>query len=85
MTNGEIIRLSSASNAAVVQLPERKNPGVVVQGDSLRNLRTLLDEALHELDEGKTNEARELVTEIGEILQEYLDVYAQATSLAERR
>lgn len=38
--------LTEATNYAVVQLPERKFPGVVVQGDSLNNLISLLEAAL---------------------------------------
>jgi hypothetical protein len=32
--------LTSASNFAVVQLPERRYPGVVFQGDTLHNMTT---------------------------------------------
>ncbi len=56
--------LTDATNYAVVQLPERAFPGVVVQGDSLNNLVSLLEGAL-----GSSDESRELVEEALEILR----------------
>lgn len=46
---------SHASNCCIVRMPERKFPGVVIQGDSLSNL---FDRAIDliELLEGKTDE-----------------------------
>ena len=38
--------LTEATNYAVVQLPGRKFPGVVVQGDSLKSLVSLLEAAI---------------------------------------
>ncbi len=38
--------LSPATNGAIVQLPDRKFPGVVVQGDTLNNLIGMLQSAL---------------------------------------
>ncbi|MDN2704479.1 hypothetical protein O0881_21085 [Janthinobacterium sp. SUN100] len=40
----EVILLSNPSNFAVVQLPERNFPGVVVQGDTLNSLVSSLKE-----------------------------------------
>ena len=82
MANSQIIRLSATPNATVVQLPERKNPGVVIQGDSLTSFALLLDEALHELDEGNASEAHQVIAELREIVQDYLESYNQATSPA---
>lgn len=60
--------LSRPINFAVVQLPEREYPGVVVQGDSLNTLVQSL-ERMAKLVDG--NQASELATEI-EILREQL-------------
>jgi hypothetical protein len=56
--------LTPATNYAVVQLPGRNFPGVVIQGDSLNNLVSLLDEAL--LDE---DERMDLIAEALDILK----------------
>jgi hypothetical protein len=56
--------LTPATNYAVVQLPGRNFPGVVVQGDSLNNLVSLLDGAL--LDE---SERMDLIAEALDILK----------------
>lgn len=84
MNGNDIVRLSSSPNAAVVQLPERKHPGVVVQGDSLQNLDALLDSAEQELEQGNVAEARETIAELRDILHGYLESYHRATSLVER-
>jgi hypothetical protein len=51
-------------NYAVVQLPERSFPGVVVQGDSLNNLIGLLEEARI-----STAEKDDLILEVLDILK----------------
>ena len=43
---------SDETNAAVLRHPERKFPGVLVQGDILHRLCQRLDFALNELDRG---------------------------------
>ncbi|MGV3555166.1 MAG: DUF6959 family protein [Croceibacterium sp.] len=47
---GEVKLLSEPTNYAVVQLPGRKFPGVVFQGDSLDNLIAELEEVTAEHD-----------------------------------
>lgn len=42
--------LSPATNFAIVQLPGRRFPGIVVQGDSLQNFITDLEAAVKETD-----------------------------------
>lgn len=79
MTSPEITRLLATTNAAVVQLPERKHPGVVIQGDSLRNLLNLVRAARDEMAKGDTGESQGILAEVGEILGGYLESYKQAT------
>ncbi|MEQ8849868.1 hypothetical protein [Botrimarina sp.] len=74
----QIKRLSAATNAPVVQLPERKLPGVVVQGDSLRNLASLAGEIVKQIEAGRYAEAGDLANEVDELLGGYLDSYEAA-------
>ena len=46
----EVRLLSPPSNFAVVHLPGRHFPGVVIQGDSLNNLIGVLESAIAETD-----------------------------------
>jgi hypothetical protein len=70
-----ILRLSYDLDAAVVKLPERRTPGVVVQGDSLTNLLSILHDAAERILEGKFEEGLEFVDEAREILSGYLGCY----------
>lgn len=69
--------LTEATNYAVVQLPERKFPGVVVQGDSLNNLVSLLEKAL--IDE---SECLDLIAEALDILSGAKSRYEATCSAA---
>jgi hypothetical protein len=60
-------------------LPEREHPGVVIQGDSLRNLLNLVHAARDEIAKGDTGESQGILAEVGEILEGYLESYKQAT------
>lgn len=51
--------LSDESNCAIVQLPGRKFPGVVIQGDSLFVLYSLADELKDSLTDPKSMELAE--------------------------
>ena len=61
-----------------MQLPERKHPGVVVQGDSLANLCSLAQGADEELRRGNTAEAAELLDELRTLLDGYQASYTDA-------
>ena len=69
--------LTEATNYAVVQLPGRKFPGVVVQGDSLNNLVSLLEAAL--ADE---SERLDLIEETLDILRGARNRYEATCSAA---
>jgi hypothetical protein len=64
--------LYEESNFAVVKLPGRAFPGVVIQGDSLFVLYSLADELMKSLDPGET---RELAMEVAGLLESRLDGY----------
>jgi uncharacterized membrane protein len=70
--------LTEATNYAVVQLPGRRFPGVVFQGDSLGSLCHALRAALAEQDAADLRgELEAIVTGLDQVLQDYLDVLAE--------
>ena len=84
MTDSEITRLTTTTNAVVVQLAERQHPGVVIQGDSLANLCNLLEDAVVQLSNENYEEAKEVVNEVQELLTGYLAVYKDATKATDQ-
>ncbi len=61
--------LTPAHNFAVVQLPGRQYPGVVVQGDSLSILINRLEDVRRALQEGRSDDALALLSdELDEML-----------------
>lgn len=77
--NEPIERLLTVSNAVVVQLPERRHPGVVIQGDSLGNILSLLHGIEEAIESRDLTEAKEQVREILEIIVGYYDVIARCS------
>lgn len=71
----EIKRVGGASNAVVVQLPERQYPGVVIQYDSMYNLLTLTLDAKQKLSSNDWDEVREVLDEIEGLLSGYLAAF----------
>jgi hypothetical protein len=67
--------LTPAVNYAVVQLPGRKFPGVVFQGDSLHELVRLAKNLLNSSEEHKDGAVREACLEIHELLEAVLIRY----------
>ncbi|MEM7664770.1 MAG: hypothetical protein AAF250_02860 [Pseudomonadota bacterium] len=67
--------LTPAHNGAVVQLPGRNYPGVVIQGDTLNNLVLLLRDQKNETNE---DEKSAMVDEVLEILEGSLRDYFSA-------
>ena len=66
---------SDATNAAVIRYPERRFPGMLVQGDSLHNLSSLAAAALAgaEPDSDHWHDLKELADQ----LQWRVDLYSQ--------
>lgn len=75
MDRKEIDLLDSSPNAAVVQLAGRSFPGVVIQGDSLHNLFSLVRDAAAQLREGDADECGATLSEVQDTLEGYLTVY----------
>ena len=72
---GTAALLSEPANYAVIQLPGRRFPGVVFQGDSLHALRESVAAltAIQDADELK-QEATAIVRDLDKILEGYVDV-----------
>lgn len=67
--------LTPPHNFAVVQLPDREYPGVVIQGDSLSILVSELRGMAELLEAGDLPELRAQITEVHERLSGVLDHY----------
>ncbi|KDN78655.1 hypothetical protein DF19_36780 [Streptomyces olindensis] len=66
---------TEGGNDAVVRLPGRRFPGVLVQGDSLHILRSDVDEVVQACERGDLAEARDsaafLLTDLDALLARY--------------
>jgi hypothetical protein len=67
--------LSRPVNFAVVQLPERQYPGVVVQGDTLNGLVDELGRMKSTLEKGDLEELRWAIENMREQLSDALEFY----------
>lgn len=67
--------LSPAVNFAVVQLPDRQYPGVVVQGDTLNGLVSQLGRMQSLLDARELEDLQDEITEMSDQLEAALDYY----------
>jgi hypothetical protein len=77
MTKIEVESLSTAVNAAVIRLPGRKSPAIVIQGDSLKILVDLASE-IGRLSDGSDNLAlQDTIAELRQTLGCYISVYEE--------
>ena len=78
MAKIEVDSLSATINAAVIRLPGRQFPGIVIQGDSLKILADSVNE-LRRLAEGSAvPELEEAALELAQILAGYQGAYEDA-------
>jgi hypothetical protein len=72
---------SDQTNAAVMRHPERRFPGVLIQGDSLyvlcRQADVVCESAKHSLDSGTYDELNELRNQIWGYLNHYKTVLSE--------
>ncbi len=59
----------------VIKMSGRNFPGVVLQGDSLKNLKDLVEEIAEQIRESNNEELSNLVEMLNEKLAEYLEIY----------
>jgi hypothetical protein len=67
--------LTNTPNSPVLKLPDRKFPGVLIQGDSLQILVQLVTSLSKTLQQGDIEESVALVTELHEALAGRLAIY----------
>lgn len=72
--------LTAPYNYAVVQLPTRAFPGVVVQGDSLNMLLSMLTQAKDSMGRGELGDAQNWLREVIDILESAQTGYEAACS-----
>lgn len=71
--------LSNVSNCPVLQLPQRRHPGVLIQGDSLANIYLQISELAYIIRHSTTDEeVNELAQGVVQKLEGYLLVYQDA-------
>lgn len=68
----EVILYGRVRNNAVIRFPDRKNPGVVVQSDTLRALADQADEALGLVVNGDIVAAKDELRGLTEALKDML-------------
>lgn len=78
MTKIEVESLSDTPNAAVVRLPGRRFPGIVLQGDSLKILLDSAAEVARLSRDSKSSELVGAAEELEEVLSGYVKAYEQA-------
>jgi hypothetical protein len=71
----DIQLLDSASNAVIAKHFEREFPGVLIQGDTLKNMLNDLDELKEEISAKNIQEASEITDALRERLIELLTHY----------
>ncbi|GHB30819.1 DUF6959 family protein [Streptomyces chryseus] len=74
----EVELFADPGNDAVVRLPPRNFPGVLIQGDSLSIIRGDVAEIVEACDQGDVGEAREVAALLLSNLDELLDRYTAA-------
>ncbi|MDA8447536.1 DUF6959 family protein [Paracidovorax valerianellae] len=73
--NKHVELLGAPINYAVVQLPDRKFPGVVFQGDSLHSLFIQIKETSEILQSGQVENAMVELNDMRDHLKEVLDYF----------
>lgn len=81
-TKIEVELVGDAVNAAVVKLPWRRFPAVLLQGDSLGNLTATAERLVAALAEGRTGDAGEEASEVRDLLNGYKRAYEHAMGQA---
>lgn len=74
----EVELFTDPGNDAVVRLPPRNSPGVLIQGDSLSIIRADVADIVEACDQGDVGEAREAAAILLSSLDELLARYTEA-------
>ena len=81
MKKQEITIYSETVNCPVVQIPWRKFPGIVIQGDSLKNLSVITNSIVERIRDVGDEELLGDVQELSQILSSYLECYERVLEL----
>ncbi|MFI8385773.1 DUF6959 family protein [Streptomyces sp. NPDC085540] len=81
----EVELFTDPGNDAVVRLPSRNFPGVLIQGDSLSIIRADVAEIVEACDQGDVSEAREAAAVVLSNLDELLARYTEALKAHDMR
>ena len=71
----EVESFSDDTNAAVIKLLDRKFPGLLLQGDSLKTLLDSANEVLVLSRNSRNPDLEETATELARIIEGYVKVY----------
>jgi hypothetical protein len=74
----EVDLLTDQGNNAVLKLPGRKYPGVLLQGDTLNTLLSVISEAMEAMERNDATEARDVLSGLSTELREARDRYEAA-------
>lgn len=80
MVKIEVELFTDQGNNAVVRLPARRFPGVLIQGDTLRGLLEATNEALGAIEQNKLPDARDILVALAGQLKAAQDRYEAAIS-----
>lgn len=75
MSDQMVTMIKNATNCPVVQVSGRQFPGMVLQGDTLFSFLQRVEEAKLMLKSNNTEEALDVVEELGESLEGFLSFY----------
>jgi hypothetical protein len=78
MISATVDLLTDQGNGAVLRLPNRKFPGILIQGDTLKNYIFTLREVLEAFQRGDANDAQAVVLELKADLEELRSRYESA-------
>ena len=74
MNKIEVELLSDQGNGAILRLPQRRYPGLLLQGDSLKNLAEMADR-VHKLSASGSEELKEEACALAETFRELCSWY----------
>ena len=78
MVKIEVDSFSNTPNAAVIRLPGRRFPGIVIQGDSLKILHECVEEVARQTQELQIPALRDAADELRATINGYLQEYERA-------
>jgi hypothetical protein len=66
---------SRTTNCPVIRYPRRQFPGILIQGDSLKNLHSIAQTVTKQLQHSRPEEALDTAVELLDLLSGYMQAY----------